>query len=61
MKLSESETLIDFEVYDIMGQQLKQQSLIQGKEIDISSLATGQYFIQLQTSKGMYYNKFIKE
>jgi hypothetical protein len=48
------------EVYDISGKLLLAQQLI-SYQLDVSSLATGLYFIRLITSEGRLVKKFVKE
>ena len=49
-------------VYDVQGQFLIQQPLLQAKtNIDISTLAGGIYYIKVKTEKGTFVRKFVKE
>jgi Secretion system C-terminal sorting domain len=49
-------------VYDIQGQLLMRQPVLQAKtNIDISGMATGVYFVKVKTEKGFSVKKFIKE
>lgn len=49
-------------VYDVRGQLLSQQPMLQPKtNIDISTFAKGLYYIKLKTEKGIAVKKFVKE
>jgi hypothetical protein len=47
-------------VYDISGKLLFTK-LLNGNQLDISSLAKGLYFIKLSTAEGSLVRKFVKE
>jgi hypothetical protein len=49
-------------VYDIQGQLLIQQPMLQAKtNIDIAKLVKGMYYVKVKTEKGIAVKKFVKE
>ncbi|MFA0965023.1 S-layer homology domain-containing protein [Roseivirga sp. BDSF3-8] len=57
-RLTESAT---YQVYDLRGQRIKEGTWSEGKRLDISSLAQGQYLIHISTPDNTFTKKFIKE
>ena len=61
IKIQNQETNSAITIYNITGEIVFQTMLNQSKEINISSLKVGLYFINCTNSKGTHTVKFIKE
>lgn len=56
-----SNELFDYEIYDIWGIKNIENQANDSKEIDISNLITGLYFIKIRHGNQIYFQKFIRK
>ena len=56
--INTSENLLKIEIIDING--IRQKSIINNKQVDMSHLASGVYFVKIFTTKDNYIKKIIK-
>ncbi|WP_428223917.1 T9SS type A sorting domain-containing protein [Flavobacterium sp.] len=61
--LTVPETLLisSYEIYDLKGRKIKNETSIHDKLINISNLSQGSYIVKLQTSEGIFIKRIIKE
>jgi len=52
---------LPFIILDLLGKQIVNGQWLNGQSINVENLASGVYFIKIQTDKGMVTKKFVKE
>ncbi len=60
LNLQTDETVLTLTIFNTMGQQVFTQGQKTGP-VDVSSLAPGAYFLNVETTKGRWHGKFIKQ
>ena len=48
-------------IFDVLGHKMGEWTIVNKQELDLSSYASGNYFVQVRTSEGVLVKKIVKQ